>query len=237
MISEKRLAEGYSRFWQESLPMLETYIRAQNLGLARFAPPMRSITAPGHRGLINEIGFRLYVESVRVGLPIDSLSGELLNSAVRESEFHVREMRQHSRKPLDDVDDQMINEARVIGKRLSLFLTKQQVRKPVLCPKFNGCGLLDECAGDVYSHPTLYEIKAGDRSFRSVDVRQALCYCALNFASKQYAINDLCLVNPRRGTYFQERIEILCRDLSGSSSTELFYEILRFCSEGAELGY
>ncbi|HKV08075.1 MAG TPA: hypothetical protein VJ725_08065 [Thermoanaerobaculia bacterium] len=97
-------------------------------------------------------------------------------------------------------------------------------------PSFAGCGLLSACHGDVLIGQTLYEIKSVDRGSHQPDLRQIVVYCALNFASPQYDIRRVGLLNPRRGTYFDSDLEWLIQNLSGKGSAELFYEILDFLS-------
>ncbi len=62
------------------------------------------------------------------------------------------------------------------------------IRTIRVSPRFEGCGWLDECEADFLTSNVLVEVKAGDRAFRSIDLRQVLIYCALNFASKKYDI-------------------------------------------------
>jgi hypothetical protein len=64
-----------------------------------------------------------------------------------------------------------------------------------------------------------------------IDVRQTLLYCALEFAAKAYDIRDICLVNPREGTYFTESLIHLCDLVAGRSATEVLGEIVEYVSE------
>jgi hypothetical protein len=74
-------------------------------------------------------------------------------------------------------------------------------------------------------------VKAGERGFRGSDIRQMLCYCALNFASKKYEIEDLCLVNPRSGRYITATVEYLCMRVASRSAAEVLADIVEYVSE------
>jgi hypothetical protein len=63
VITEKRFAASHHAFWHELLPMGEHYVRQCNLKLARFDAPLRSQLSPKLRGVVNELGFRLFVAS------------------------------------------------------------------------------------------------------------------------------------------------------------------------------
>jgi hypothetical protein len=89
---------------------------------------------------------------------------------------------------------------------------------------------LSSCNGDALWSTTIYEIKAGDRSFRSTDVRQLLIYCALGFAAKLYELDRICLVNPRHGVYFSESLNDLCAALAGRPPTEVLSDIVEYIS-------
>jgi len=99
-------------------------------------------------------------------------------------------------------------------------------------PHFLGCGIVDSSEGDVLMGECLYEFKAGDRSFRTSDLRQLLTYCALNFASHQFKITSIGAVNPRHGTFFALDIETVAFEMSNKSPIELLSEIVYFVSGG-----
>lgn len=62
----------------------------------------------------------------------------------------------------------------------------------------------------------LCEVKAGESRFQGRDFRQVLIYAALNFQSRRYDIDSVCLVNPRLGIYLQEDLNNLCLKLAGA---------------------
>jgi len=78
----------------------------------------------------------------------------------------------------------------------------------------------------------LIEVKAGDRNFRSPDIRQVLTYCVLNQIEKLHDIRRICFVNPRRALYALVDLDTLCLQLSSKSPPELLSEIEYFLSSG-----
>ena len=58
------------------------------------------------------------------------------------------------------------------------------------------------------------------------DFRQVLIYAPLNFQSRRYDIDSVCLVNPRLGIYLQEDLNNLCLELAGAPAIEVFAEII-----------
>ena len=232
MITEKQFALGFSGFWSGLLPMLERHIREVNLQVQRFVPPFASRTVPTSHGLVNELAFRLFVASARSDTPPSDLTPEAVAASIDGATSHIRHMRQLSRTPITDPTSPQLAEAIALAERHLLFF--QRERTLTVFPAFPGCGWVMECAGDVLSRSTLFEVKAGQRGFRSIDVRQTLVYCALNFAAKTYDISTLCLVNPRTGTFAEEDLEDLCRAISGASAVETLAAIVEYCSESQD---
>lgn len=229
MITEKQLALTFSGFWQGTLPMLERHVRDLNLRVRRFAPPLTSTVLPAAHGLINEAAFRLFVASVRKGVSVSRLARSDVEASLEGAAAHVRGMRQLSRVPVRGLSADQLDEALSLARRHRQFFRARTGLVPV--PEFPGCGVVVECSGDVLAGKTLYEIKAGDRLFRGLDVRQVLVYCALNFASKAYDIESVCLLNPRTGVFVQEELEQLCEAAAGSSAVEVLSAIVEYSSE------
>lgn len=232
MITEKQFALGFSGFWQSLLPMMENHIRSTNERLQRFARPMVSSAPTATHGLVSELAFRMFVTSAHEKLPVEDLSSDQIRACVEAATSHIRGMRQLSRTPVPDPRPNEIAEATLLAERHALFFKRAD--ELILMPTFPGCGWLMECSGDVISDSMLYEVKAGQRGFRSLDVRQTLIYCALNFAAKQHDIASVCLVNPRLGVFIEEDLEDLCLSLSGAPAVEVLAAIVEYCSESQD---
>ena len=112
-----------------------------------------------------------------------------------------------------------------IAVRLEDFFENEKAGELVIQPRFKGCGILDSCYGDLFMGSTLYEVKCVERNLRSIDIRQVLAYCALNYQSRQFDIDHVCIVNPRRGISFRFGVESLTQKASGKNSAELFHQI------------
>jgi len=139
-------------------------------------------------------------------------------------------MRQYSRVEASELDQIGMSEAKKLAIRIERFFS-QQWQCIVPSPRFPGCGWLDEAEGDVLADGVLFEIKAGDRNVRSIDLRQVLVYCALNFVSKSYNILKICILNPRTGCYLHDDLESLCRGCGGASAADTLGEIAEYMSE------
>jgi hypothetical protein len=232
VITEKQFALGFSGFWQGLLPMMENHIRSTNERLERFARPMVSSSPTATHGLVSELAFRMFVASAQARLPVEALSSGQIRACVEAATSHIRGMRQLSRTPVPDPRPDEIAEATLLAQRHTLFFKRAD--ELILMPTFPGCGWLMECSGDVLSGSMLYEVKAGQRGFRSLDIRQALIYCALNFAAKHHDIASVCLVNPRLGVFVEEDLEDLCLSLSGAPAVEVLAAIVEYCSESQD---
>jgi hypothetical protein len=122
-----------------------------------------------------------------------------------------------------------IKEAIALANRLHRFLRyKCHSKQTSFRPTFKGCGILDSCEADILCGDTLIEVKAGDRTFRAVDLRQVLAYCALNHVDKQYKIEGIAIVNPRHGVGSVFRLIDVVRGLAACGPTELFEQIIDF---------
>lgn len=230
MISETRFANSHAGFWHALLPLSEAYLRARNQTLPMFARPLQSALDPMQRGVVNETAFQFYVASVKQKCSLSDLDSNIALEAARRALDHVRRMRQYSRVEASELDQIGMSEAKKLAMRIEGFFS-QQWQCIVPSPRFPGCGWLDEAEGDVLADGVLFEIKAGDRNVRSIDLRQVLVYCALNFVSKSYNILKICILNPRTGCYLQDDLESLCRGCGGASAADTLGEIAEYMSE------
>jgi hypothetical protein len=233
MITEKHFVLSHSAFWHQLLPTVEDYIRECNLSAPRYQDPLVSRLPPEQRGVTNETGFRLFSHGLRESRSAASLSPATRDECAAAALDQIRRMRERQRAPVKELDAAGMDEAVTIALRLEDFFSQARVDTPIPFPAFPGCGWLDTCCGDILAASVLFEIKAGDRSFRSVDLRQLLCYSALNFAAKSYSILDVCLVNPRSGRYISESLEDVCRRSAGRPAAEVLADIVEYVSEPA----
>jgi hypothetical protein len=211
--------------------MAEEYMRTINANTVRFARPAPSTAETQKRGLINELAFLIAGEASRTSTSPYALTVESIVASTLEALAHVVSLRALNRKIVTILDEDDAMEARVLAGRLLYFLRTVFDPPVVFQPRFAGCGLVEACDGDVFAEATLIEVKAGDRNYRSIDLRQVLTYCALNFASKQRDIASVCLVNPRRGVYFLRSLDQICGAISGHSEATVLAAIVEYLSE------
>jgi hypothetical protein len=230
--TEKEFAVAHPGFWRTTLPLSESFLRTMNRSLERYLRPVASSVAAARRGLVNEAAFRIFVASVVSGNPVIELESADIETAWARGATHVRTMRQFSRAPIDATPRAAeLREAIVLAQRTAVFFEGQAFSKVAVEPTFKGCGWIDESTGDVLADHTLFEIKAGERQFRSVDLHQLLSYCALNFATKSLNITSVGLVNPRAGTFVVFNLDVLCSECAGSSAADVLDEIVQHISE------
>jgi len=236
MITETRFAASHHGFCHDLLPAAESYLRTCNLDLGMFATPMYSRVPASLRGLVNELGFRLFALDLPIGQGASKIPPPLMLAEAERARIFIEKFRQHGRAPLSHLDEEGLAEAVQLADRTMLFFRKAAGAEELIetAPHFRGCGWIAECDGDALWRGTLYEIKAGDRAFRSTDLRQALIYCALAFASKSHDIAQLCLVNPRHGTYFAAPVNDICESIAGRSASEVLGDIVDYVSDSKD---
>ncbi len=229
LIDELTFSRAYSWFWRAAIPMSEAYVRRINLGLyERAFRPLPGSSAPGKRAFINELGFCAFRDRAGGawrGPEWVRPSRFALATEIEEVWGRIGRLKdQTDQLPIQtDTDD--IREALQLASRLQAFF--RDYSHLSLEPVFPGCGIVEECRGDVIADETLLEIKAGDRPFRSMDVRQVLTYLALNHAAADlWSIQMVSLLNPRVGIVFSQTVDELCFGVSGIDRSQLLDTIV-----------
>jgi hypothetical protein len=238
--SEKQFAVSHAAFWHSLMPMAEEYLRTRNRMLTHYAPAIQSLLPAETRGIINELGYRLYVGSLELRVSVTELPEAFRLLCFEGAVGYVHSLGEfETTVPVPPLQES-IQEATHLGSNIARFFTHAMVRTRFkiqtvgVAPSFPGCGWLNSSVGDFLSSKLLIEVKAGDRNFRGIDLRQVLIYCALNFASKTYDIAHICLLNPRLGVFLGEPLERLCQEISGRAASEILEDIVQFVSEPSE---
>jgi hypothetical protein len=208
--------------------MTEDFVRHVNGSwcASRFTPLRSARVRRERHAIINEAAFRAFVVN-------ESRNGK--STAASPSELLLAAMAELSSDPLwagkvDQLAEHEWQQANELRWRLSTFFDERRSGNLVMFPKFKGCGLLDECAGDVLTGQTLYEVKAGGRFFRSIDLRQLLIYSMLNWRGGTYEIKNVGMFNPRVGIYYEAELSEVCYQVSGKSADELFTDMSQVVS-------
>lgn len=218
------------------LPIGEKFVRKINIGLyERFDDYLESNIEAKRRSLVSEISFGIFRLSIKKNETIGNSfpSQALLRDLVLFSRERISKL---DRKELNEIEepseDELSESIRLAFLIQRFFLRFEKNENLIIDPIFKGCGFIDRSIGDVLAGNTLYEIKSGDRKFRSVDMRQILVYCALNYASQQYLLLNVGLVNPRLGIYFKIGLDEFCINQSGRNASEVLSDIVQFISGG-----
>jgi hypothetical protein len=231
MISERKFSNSYASFWNQLLPTADTFVRQMNLASERFTLPIDSATPvdKDKRAVINELAFRLFKEK--------ATGSRLTPDEVLNLEKNVRLYIGRLPPKINDIPDltkDELKESEELSDVLSKYFNEKDLSFLMFWPIFKGCGQLDVCKGDIILSDKLIEVKAGDRHFRVIDIRQIITYLSLNSISKQYSLTSISLVNPRTGLCFDSTIDFLIESSSGRKAVDIFTDVISFIS--SEIG-
>lgn len=236
MISEVILARECPSFWRSMTPTMDGFIRRINAGLyERDFEPLRSQVVPARRAFVNEVAFDGFCRIGSLGknfVPKDQMMqclSEAANFILDNRSWIVGRPDE-----LEDIAEYELEDALAQAKRIISRVCPSGFSQVQFRPLLKGCGKIDPSEGDIIYKNCLYEIKAGDRNFRSIDVKQVLTYLALNYASKQYSLSGVCLFNPRTGISFEISVDSLCFEVSGAGAADLF-DRMKFVFSGLEI--
>jgi len=230
MISERKLVSSHSSFWRNLMPMADAFTRNMNSTLTRALPPLESSFKGVRNSLISELSFRLYTYHCNEDFSLEKLLGDKDRLTILKDDVHRYIARlEKSETELTGFSEEEVVASALLTLRLRKCMNyinpgKNVVTKPI----FIGCGIVDNCEGDILTGSTLYELKNVERDFRLADIRQLLAYCALNHESRQYLIDSVGLVNARSGLTYRIELDKLSYLTAGVSSSELFSDITRY---------
>ena len=227
MISERKFSNSFSSFWNQLLPTADSFVRRMNLSLERYCRPTESIfeTNRDRRSVINELSFRLFMNSAK-GKELSS--SDKMKLSVEVSNY-IEKLAPNINIDLP-ISQGELEEAESLSSALAAHFSENVITKLQFWPVFRGCGRIHACKGDIISNDKLVEVKAGDRHFRITDLRQLITYLGLNSISKQYDIEHIALVNPRKGLSFETTVESLIDDCSRRKPVDVFGDMIDFLS-------
>jgi hypothetical protein len=237
MISEKNFAEGFTGFWTECLPFLTPQLIGElNLSGSPMpnsngfvVKPMKAAADSSNNDVIAEIAFGLFAAACSRNKAVVTIlkDTQAVKSIITEATERIRILRRLSANESSAVAFST-NDAIELALRLDCYFDHESYKTLTVQPRFKGCGIMDSCYGDLLCDDRLYEVKMVDRNLRSVDLRQLLIYCALNYQARQFQINTACVINPRRGIAFRFDLEVLAQRLARKNSAELLHQICDF---------
>jgi hypothetical protein len=224
------VVRGFTSFWNDTIPFCDAVVTEINKRLcASFASPLQSTTSKNRHALVNEVGFELFRASLGIagGVRVMVRRSVELDHVMASVRERLARFTGAEPSPCSSVE---VQDAVELAVRLETFFAPRAGLKTRL--PLAGCGWLPECEADVWADCTLYEIKAGDRPFRGIDIRQLLVYSALNSESRQYELERLCLVNPRHGKYYDVGLDDLCVRAAGTGRYEVINGIINLLGNG-----
>lgn len=206
------------------MPMGDAFVRSMNVHLTRLFPPRKSPFKGVRNALISELAYRIYCAHLQRLSPLDRFEVEAL--ALEVDGYIGRLERNVELEPMSLAER---NEAYALSENLSRAVNYSMPGLQVTArPHFFGCGILDDCFGDLLVGSTLVEIKNVERDFRLADVRQLLCYCALNSVSSQYSIREIALLNAKSGLFYRTDLDSLATSSAGVTGSALLADIVRY---------
>lgn len=222
----------YASAWRTVTPLSDGFWSFENLQVERIAPPLQPRAPKGVRAVLNEAAFRAFCDLHATKNSV--VRGVVLNALDLRFQDAIDYVARFSSVPLlelSDIDDDCRKEAGSLVLRLLHYFSGQV--PTVLRPRFNGCGLLSACEGDLIEGSCLYEVKAGDRAFRVLDLRQLLTYAALAYASGPLNFTDIGLFNPRTGVAWRRSLEDVCQAISGLRMSDTLSALVEKFSEAS----
>ena len=233
MISATEFGRSHTSTWKILAPTMDLFVKRMNaFGLERKFPPLQSTTVSHRVAFVNEIGFELFRGAAEAGFTRSPRQVDF-DASVKAARTLISRMRGVVQEDVADPTEEELDDSANQANRLERFFRAVSSGNSIeVSPVFAGCGIIDECVGDVYFSNTLYEVKAGARLFRSIDVRQLLTYAALNKAATGRSLTEIGLFNPRSGVAFTAPLEEICVEVAGLKADELLGEIIRVISSG-----
>jgi hypothetical protein len=116
-------------------------------------------------------------------------------------------------------------EVNQLKDNLTRYLQTNLSVLPTFLPEFPGCGVVEPARGDILLGSELIEVKAVQRTFRGLDLRQAITYSALAHSNGQ-SVSFLTLLNPRWGMVYSSDVENLAMDVGAGSWVELMKDLI-----------
>lgn len=216
MISVGNFAR-HSSVWSAVTPTLDEVVRLANSDKSSLGRAVPSLSQPARHSLIAETAFLLAKEKTSVT--------ERGNLEVEESARKFLVQLPRSEKlgdPLDDSEWWEVNE--ICDKIMSYTHWMSDVEFSPMVP---GCGVVDQAVADVATQFQLIEIKAVNRPFKALDLRQLLTYLAM-FYAKGRNFENATVLNPRLGDYFSISLDSLCAGASGKAAVEVLQDLIEW---------
>jgi hypothetical protein len=207
----------HSSVWTQVTPTLEQVVKTANTLQASLGRAVMSHGNSERNALIAETAFLLAAS----GFSIENYQKRDLEAKARE--FLLRLPRgQAAQASLTSEEWQEIGEI----ARVTRWYTSSK-KGANFSPRIPGCGVVDAAVGDILSGNELIEIKTVTRPFRAYDVRQALTYATMLYASN-YIVETITLLNPRRARVVSMSINQIAAVAGGDSAVQMMQDIMEW---------
>src|ERR1043166_9003797 len=133
VISAEELARTQSSYWRELTPRMESFVRAMNLGIERFSPPLPAEVAPERRAFVAELAFFLFRSQAKTG-------GRDQTNAVRQVTQQIARLSGESPSSISEPSRTEIDQANKLADKLDDFAADRgRVSKLTVDPEIPGC--------------------------------------------------------------------------------------------------
>jgi hypothetical protein len=228
MISEQKFAKSFGSFWGSVTPLMDEYIHVLNEYHLQYAQPVTSSASGKLSALFAEMAFELFSDAIQNGqrtLPPFEPKDVTLRSKHRITDFLRKQQIAH------EFTSENIEEISQLANNL-LSYNRIYTAEPIqIRPVFRGCGIINECEGDIATIDQLVEVKAVKRNVSSADLRQVLVYLALRHAESASVYSFVAFINPRLGVVKRLASRVLAVEVSGMDLYSLLDEIVLYISE------
>lgn len=207
----------HSSVWITVTPTMEQVVRAANSMQESLGRAVPSLSESQRNALIAETAFLL----AGAGFPETQIKKSELETKARE--FLMRLPQSEASKASLSSDEWA--EAGMLARVTRRYSSRFD--QPKFSPKIPGCGVVDAATGDILYGSELVEIKAVTRQFRAYDIRQALTYSAMLYAS-DYTVERITLLNPRRARVVSMSLDEIAAATRGESRVALMQDLVAF---------
>lgn len=221
MNSARRLIESSSSLWRELAPMLPNYVKHVNMGgYDRFDPPMRRETDKARHFLINEMAFKCFAG----GITSTGVAAKAIYNGLQAKWSARLPANLAIRNALTELEAEELLEliSRLVVYKRAIDSDPAEFEKVV--PAF---GRLENVEIDILTSTSIFEVKAGERPFRSIDFRQLILAAAVLGSDQR----KLVLLNPREGVIWTESLTDFIETVCLRSMSELMPEIYYYLSD------
>ena len=213
--------------------MLDGFVRSVNGSSVTYARAPVLRIGPKRSSVVSELASKMFREATESGRGVSMVFGdrELVGAqglAARQRIAQLDGQRLAEVPHLDSSEEAAAAELASSTQRY--FLERHAADRLLVGVALPGCGLVDAAEADVLAGRVLYELKSVQRGFRGADFRQVLVYAALNYAGRTHEIEDIGVLNPRRGVVCRVSVNSFARLTAGISGNELLAEVVEAMS-------